>query len=184
MSRRWSSWSRKRGVSQALGGDVEQVELAVRRGRARPRAAASASRLEFRKAARTPASTSALTWSCISAISGDTTIAVPCAQQRGDLVAQRLAAAGGHQHQGVAARGDVFDDLPAARRGRRGSRRRARARGGRRRRALRRRCAALAWRRGTVLWTGRRKRRTWRASYRAGALRMSRGRATFRSART
>ncbi|GAB1411428.1 hypothetical protein MASR1M97_01640 [Candidatus Desulfobacillus denitrificans] len=32
-------------------------------------------------------------------------------QQGRDLVAQRLAAAGGHQHQGVAAAGDLFDDL-------------------------------------------------------------------------
>ena len=33
------------------------------------------------------------------------------AQQRRDLEAQRLAAAGGHQHQGIAARGDVLDGL-------------------------------------------------------------------------
>ena len=33
------------------------------------------------------------------------------AQQRRDLVAQRFAAAGGHQHQGVAAGGYVFDDV-------------------------------------------------------------------------
>jgi hypothetical protein len=33
------------------------------------------------------------------------------AQQRRDLVADRLAAAGGHQHQRVAAGGDVLDDL-------------------------------------------------------------------------
>jgi hypothetical protein len=33
------------------------------------------------------------------------------AQQRGDLVAQRLAAAGRHQDQGVAAAGDVIDDV-------------------------------------------------------------------------
>jgi len=32
------------------------------------------------------------------------------AQQRGDLVAQRLAAAGGHQHQRVAAGRDLLDD--------------------------------------------------------------------------
>ena len=32
------------------------------------------------------------------------------AKQGGDLVAQRLAAAGGHDHQGVAARRDVIDD--------------------------------------------------------------------------
>ena len=33
------------------------------------------------------------------------------AQQRGQLVAQRFAAAGGHQHQRVAAVGDMRDDL-------------------------------------------------------------------------
>jgi len=33
------------------------------------------------------------------------------AQQRRDLVAQRLAAAGGHQHQGVATGRHMFDDL-------------------------------------------------------------------------
>jgi len=33
--------------------------------------------VEFRKAARTPSSRSASTWSCISAISGDTTTPVP-----------------------------------------------------------------------------------------------------------
>ena len=33
------------------------------------------------------------------------------AQQRGDLIAQRLAAAGGHQHHGVPAAGDLLDDL-------------------------------------------------------------------------
>ena len=31
-------------------------------------------------------------------------------QQGGDLVAQRLAAAGGHDHQGVAVAGHVIDD--------------------------------------------------------------------------
>ena len=32
-------------------------------------------------------------------------------QQGGNLVAQRLAAAGGHQHQGIAAGDQLFDDL-------------------------------------------------------------------------
>ena len=66
-----------------------------------------------------PSSFSAATWSCISAISGETTTAQPVAQQRGNLEAQRLAAAGGHQHQRVAARRDGVDDggLLAAERG-------------------------------------------------------------------
>jgi hypothetical protein len=34
-------------------------------------------RLEFRKSAAAPTSFSALTWSCIRAISGDTTMATP-----------------------------------------------------------------------------------------------------------
>jgi hypothetical protein len=70
--------------------------------------------VEFRKAACTPASSSAPTWSCISAISGRDhhRHALPGALA-GDgrhLVAQALAAAGGHQHQRVAAGGHVVDD--------------------------------------------------------------------------
>ena len=100
---------------QPLGRDVEQVELAARAARARSRAPASRVSVELRNAARTPSSASAPTWSCISAISGETTMRRAVAQQRRDLVAQRLAAAGGHQHQRVAAGGDVLDDLaPAA----------------------------------------------------------------------
>ena len=53
---------------------------------------------------------SAATWSCINAISGDTTIPVPGAPATGS-VAQRLAAAGRHQHQRVAPREHVIDDL-------------------------------------------------------------------------
>jgi hypothetical protein len=64
----------------------------------------------LRYAARTPSWRSASTWSCISAISGDTTIARAVAQQRGHLVAERLARARWHEHQRVPARGDVLDD--------------------------------------------------------------------------
>ena len=78
--------------------------------RARPRPRPRAVSEELRKAARTPSCSSASTWSCISAISGETTMAVPGAQQRRHLVAQRLAAAGGHQHQAVAAGEDLLDD--------------------------------------------------------------------------
>ena len=79
--------------------------------RPRPRGAAPASWVELRKPARTPSARSASTWSCISAISGEMTTPVPRPDQRRDLVAQRLAAAGRHQHQRVAAADDVLDDL-------------------------------------------------------------------------
>ena len=97
--------------AQPLRGQVEQVEFAgderaLDRGGAR-----SASWVELRNAARTPTRFSASTWSCISAISGEIDDAGARAHQRGDLVAQRLAAAGGHQHEGVAAAHDVVDDL-------------------------------------------------------------------------
>ena len=52
------------------------------------------------------------------------------AHQRGDLIAQRLAAAGGHQHEGVAAGDDVLDDLALLAAEARRSRRRGGARRG------------------------------------------------------
>ena len=78
----------------------------------RPAAARPASWVELRNPARTPSAVSASTWSCISAMSGEMTTPVPVPDQRGDLVAQRLAAAGRHEHERVAAAGDVVDDLP------------------------------------------------------------------------
>ena len=62
---------------QPLGRHVEQVELAGQRSGARPRAWSWPSRLEFRNSAATPSSASAATWSCISAMSGETTTPVP-----------------------------------------------------------------------------------------------------------
>ena len=56
---------------------------------------------------------SAPTWSCISAISGSRRWPRRDrggAHDRRHLVAQTLAAAGGHQHQGVAAGAEVVDD--------------------------------------------------------------------------
>jgi hypothetical protein len=81
--------------------------------------AAALSRLEFRNSAAMPSSFSAATWSCISAISGDTTTPHPSRSIRRNLVAQRLAAAGRHQHQRVAACHQGVDDgrLLAAERG-------------------------------------------------------------------
>jgi hypothetical protein len=61
---------------QAFGRDVEQVVVAVEQA-ALDRAACRAASEELRKAARTPSCCSASTWSCISAISGDTTMPVP-----------------------------------------------------------------------------------------------------------
>jgi hypothetical protein len=62
---------------QPLRRDVEQVELAGQQ-RALDRArTSSAVSVELRKAARTPSFRSAPTWSCISAISGETTMPVP-----------------------------------------------------------------------------------------------------------
>jgi hypothetical protein len=105
---------------QPLRRDVEQVELAGAQ-----RALDGACLCQSAWSSGTPrarrASFSAATWSCISAISGDTTTPMPVAQQRRDLVAQRLAAAGRHQHERIAAAGDVrrrVDDvglLPAGR---------------------------------------------------------------------
>ena len=82
-----------------------------RRSRPRPGGARAGSWVELRNPARTPSARSASTWSCISAISGEIDHAGAGPHQRGDLVAQRLAAAGGHQHQRVAAADQVLDHI-------------------------------------------------------------------------
>ena len=56
---------------------------------------------------------SASTWSFISEMSGDTTTAAP-AQQRRELIAERLAAAGRHQHEARRPARDALDDLALA----------------------------------------------------------------------
>ena len=61
---------------QPLGRDVQQIELAVAQ-RAWTRRASAPSSEELRTAARTPAGRSASTWSFISEMSGDTTMAMP-----------------------------------------------------------------------------------------------------------
>jgi hypothetical protein len=61
---------------QPLRGDVEQVQLAVEQPLLHGLLLIGISE-EFRKAARTPSWRSASTWSCISAISGETTMPVP-----------------------------------------------------------------------------------------------------------
>ena len=67
--------------------------------------------MELRNPARTPSALRASTWSCISAMSGEMTTPTPGRTSAGNLVAQRLAAAGRHEHQRVAAADDVIDDL-------------------------------------------------------------------------
>ena len=114
----------------ALGRGVEQRELVRASSRARRARRRRSSSVELRNAAWTPASSSAPTWSCISAISGLTddghAVAGAMPRDRRHLVAQALAAAGGHQHQRVAA-GDrrARRSLPAGRGTRRSRRRRA-----------------------------------------------------------
>ncbi|CAM5509899.1 hypothetical protein SVIOM74S_10189 [Streptomyces violarus] len=60
--------------------------------------------------ARTPSARSAFTWSCIKAMSGETTTPVPGLTRDGTLIAEGLAGAGRHEHDRVAARDHVLDD--------------------------------------------------------------------------
>ena len=96
---------------QRSGRQVEQVQLAGEEGRLDPRAAASRSCVELRKPARTPSGGQRvdLVLHQRDQRRDDHPDARP--DQRRDLVAQRLAAAGRHQHQRVAAADDVVDDL-------------------------------------------------------------------------
>ena len=58
---------------------------------------------EWSAAAAMPRARSASTWSFMSAMSGDTTTVVPVEEQRGQLEAERLAGAGGHDGHQVSA---------------------------------------------------------------------------------
>ncbi len=69
----------------------------------------------MRHAAATPLARNASTWSFISEMSGDTTIAVPGAMERGNLERERLAAAGRHEHERITPADDVLDDLALVR---------------------------------------------------------------------
>ena len=100
---------------EPLGRDVEQVELARPQLREHLAASSAAPSDELRQAAATPLARSASTWSFISEMSGETTIAVPGSSSAGHLEAQRLPAAGRHQHERVAAGDHVLDDLELAR---------------------------------------------------------------------
>ncbi len=68
---------------QPLRRDVEQIELPRRERALDPRATPAPGSDELSAAARTPACVSAATWSCISAISGETTTAVPSRSSAG-----------------------------------------------------------------------------------------------------
>ena len=71
----------------------------------------AASSVELRNAARTPSSAQRRDLVLHQRDQRRHDDADAFAQQRRDLVAQRLAAAGRHQHQRVAAADDVLDDL-------------------------------------------------------------------------
>jgi hypothetical protein len=62
----------------------------------------------LRNAASTPFCRSASTWSCISAISGDTTRRA-VAHERRHLIAEGFAAAGRHQHERIATADKMVD---------------------------------------------------------------------------
>ena len=83
---------------------------AHRGSRAGPRWRWSARRREM------PKPSALRTWSCISAISGEMTIAGPVPRQRRQLVAQRLARPGRHHRQRVQPADGALDHLPPARR--------------------------------------------------------------------
>ena len=109
---------------QALRRDVEQVELAVGEQRARPpaRVAGIERGVEERRAhAELPQRLDLVLHQRDQRRDDDRRA---LAQQRGQLVAQRLAAAGGHEHQRIAAVGDVRRRSRPARRGRRRNRKR------------------------------------------------------------
>ena len=78
---------------------------------ARSAARSFAVRVESMRTTATPAAFSLRNWSSISASSGDTTRVGPVQHQRGQLIGQRLAAAGRHDRQRVAARQHRFHDL-------------------------------------------------------------------------
>ena len=101
----------KTGQHQPLRRGVEQAVFAVVQT-AQPRAAIRpAASEEFRNVAAMPLACSASTWSFISAISGETTTVRPVAHERGQLEAERFAAAGRQQREDVLARQRVADDF-------------------------------------------------------------------------
>ena len=99
------------GEGQAFGSNVDYLDLALPRSAPGLREISLAGRVLFSIAAGTPLALRPSTWSFIRAMRGETTRVMPLETQRRQLVAKRLAAAGGHQHQGVAAGEHLGDDL-------------------------------------------------------------------------
>ena len=115
---------RQRARGRPAGGSRRSSRARARRraGRARRRGTAAIGRsrslsAEVSEAARMPIASAARIWSCISAISGEMTSAVPVARQRRQLVAERLARAGRHHRQRVLARPSPGRRPAPARRG-------------------------------------------------------------------
>ncbi|GAO22464.1 hypothetical protein ALISP_2284 [Alicycliphilus sp. B1] len=95
----------------ALGRGVEQRDLAAREAPLHVQRLLPVER-GVEEGRLHPASCSAPTWSCMSAMSGETTV-TPLPRRAArcrHLVAQRLAAARGHEHERVAAGDHVVDD--------------------------------------------------------------------------
>ena len=101
---------RAQRAPERLGRDVQQLELAARSSRMRV-ARSSPSSVELSTAARKPSRSSASTWSFISEISGEITSTVPPQQLGRHLKGQRLAGAGRHDADAVAAGEHGVDDL-------------------------------------------------------------------------
>ena len=100
------------GVAEPLGRGVEQPRAARRRRRGSVPAVPPGSRDELTNVAVAAISGGSLsTWSFISAISGERTSVGSRPQHRGELVGERLAGAGRHQRQRVAALDGGADDL-------------------------------------------------------------------------
>ena len=105
------------GRGEPLRRDVEDPHAARRRPPSTARRLVAASCWALTSATRPGAiRSSASTWSCISETSGETTSVRSRPHQRRQLVTERLARAGGHHHQDVAAvaRGDHRLALAAA----------------------------------------------------------------------
>ena len=95
---------------EPLGGHVDEVELALTHGALDAHRLLEAER-RVEDGRAHPELTRAATWSCISAMSGETTDRQAVEAQGGNLVAERLAATGRHEDERVAAGQDVADHL-------------------------------------------------------------------------
>ena len=110
-----SAMKPRRPPRERLGRDVEQLQLAAAELLQPLRAAPSSSSVELSTAARKPFRSSASTWSFISEMSGEMTSTVPPSSLRRDLERERLAGAGRHDADAVAAGEHRVDDLALAR---------------------------------------------------------------------